>query len=237
MDQKNLIIAIALSVAILVGFQFLMPRPHPVVTTEAPIATGTTTAANPAGAPVSGTPQAQPGSAGAQTAAAPREVPRLAIDAPAVRGSISLLGARIDDLLLRDYHDDIDPASPLVRLLEPRADPEPYFVQFGWTPAAGATAGGAPIAIPTDDTVWTGTGPLSVNHPVTLSWDNGQGQVFEIALSIDEHYMFTVEQRVRNTGAAPISVYPWSRIRRDYTRSPPATTSCTKACSACSAAR
>ena len=205
MDQKNLIVAIALSVAILVGFQYLMPRPHVVVATDAPIAATPT----PAG-PVAGSPVAQPGSAGAQ--AVPREVPRLPIDAPEVRGSISLLGARIDDLLLRDYRDTIDPASPLVRLLEPRADPQPYFVQFGWTAAPGST-----VAVPGDDTVWAGTGPLSAGHPVTLSWDNAQGQVFEIALSVDDHYMFTVQQRVRNTAATAVSVYPWSRIRRDYT--------------------
>src|SRR5260221_336045 len=94
---------------------------------------------------------------------------------PSVSGSISLLGGRIDDLVLRDYRETIDPSSPLVRLLEPRADPQPYFVQFGWTAGEGEK-----IAVPGDDTLWTGSGALSATHPVTLSWDNGQGQVFEI---------------------------------------------------------
>ncbi len=118
--------------------------------------------------------------------------------------------------MLRDYRETIDPTSPLVRLLEPRADPQPYFVQFGWT--AGEAQKPAPrMALPGDDTVWTADGTLTATTPVTLSWDNGQGLVFEIALAIDDHYMFSVQQRVRNSGTAPVVLYPWSRIRRDYT--------------------
>ncbi len=208
MDQKNLIIAIALSVAILVGFQWLSPRPHPVVA-DAPIANTSAPPATPA--PPAGSPAAQAPAAVSQ-AAVPRDVPRLQIDAPRVRGSISLLGARIDDLVLRDYRETIDPGAKLVRLLEPRADPQPYFVQFGWTAAEGDRT-----ALPGDDTVWTASGPLTTIHPSTLSWDNGHGQVFEIELSVDDHYMFSVQQRVRNNGPAPVTLYPWARIRRDYT--------------------
>ncbi len=60
-------------------------------------------------------------------------MPRLQIAAPKVQGSINLAGARLDDLVLRDYHEEVSPESPLVRLLEPRVDPQPYYVQFGWT--------------------------------------------------------------------------------------------------------
>ncbi len=142
----------------------------------------------------------------------PRDVPRLRISAPRVEGSINLLGARLDDLVLRDYHEQVNPDSPLVRLLEPRADPQPYYVQFGWT------ADSPDAKVPDLDAQWTASAPeLTVASPVTLSWDNGAGQVFEIALSVDANYLFTAEQRVRNTGAAAISVHPWSRIRRDYT--------------------
>ena len=201
MDQKNLIVAIALSVAILVGFQWLMPKPPRPLVADAPIAAPATLAPPAAGA-----------AAVAQAGAVPRDVPRLRIDAPRISGSISLLGGRIDDLVLRDYRETIDPASPLVRLLEPRADPQPYFVQFGWTAADGQR-----VALPGDDTVWTGTGALTATQPLTLTWDNGQGLVFEIALAIDDHYMFAVQQRVRNTGSTPAVLFPWSRIRRDYT--------------------
>ena len=202
MDQKRLILAIALSVAIMIGFQWLMPKaPKPPVDPQT-----TTSTSTPA-------PPGAPAGAPATTAATPpREVPRARFAAPRVQGSISLLGARLDDLVLRDYRDTIDPKSNLVRLLEPRADPHPYFVQFGWTAAEGENS-----TLPTDETVWAASGELGVGKPMTLSWDNAHGLLFEILFEIDKDYMFTVRQQVRNTGAAAVSLYPWSRIRRDYT--------------------
>ena len=205
MDQKRLFLAIAISVAILLGFQLLLPKPAPRAVQQATQNTPTELAPRPTGDVAA--PGTQP-----TPVPPPRDVPRLKIAAPRVQGSISLLGARLDDLVLRDYHEEVDPDSPLVRLLEPRADPQPYYVQFGWT------ADSPDLKVPDLDAVWTASAPeLTAATPVTLSWDNGAGQVFEIALSIDANYLFTAEQRVRNTGEAAVSVHPWSRIRRDYT--------------------
>ncbi len=206
MDQRRLFIAIAISIAILLGFQLLLPKPQrpqeaALQTTQATPAVATPRPTGDVAAP------------GTQPVAVPppRDVPRLKIAATRVQGSISLVGARLDDLVLRDYHEQVSPESPLVRLLEPRADPEPYYVQFGWT------ADAAGIKVPDLDAVWSASAPeLTVGHPVTLSWDNGAGQVFEIVLSIDDYYMFTAEQRVRNSGSAAVALHPWSRIRRDY---------------------
>jgi len=204
MDQKRLFLAIAISMAILLGFQFFAPRRpvQPVVDTQA---TPTTQTVKPTGDPAF--PGTQP------VAVAPpaeqREVPRLRIAAPKVQGSINLVGARLDDLVLRDYHEEVSPESPLVRLLEPKSEPQPYYVQFGWT--------GDGVKVPDVDTVWTASAQeLTQTQPVTLSWDNGAGQVFEIVLSVDADYMFSVDQRVQNNGAAAVKVFPWSRIRRDY---------------------
>ena len=205
MDQKRLFLAIAISVAILLGFQLLLPKPAPRTVQQATQSTPTELAPRPTGDVAA--PGTQP-----MPVPPPRDVPRLKIAAPRVQGSISLLGARLDDLVLRDYHEEVDPDSPLVRLLEPRADPQPYYVQFGWA------ADSPDVKVPDLDAVWTASAPeLTTATPVTLSWDNGAGQVFEIALSIDANYMFTAEQRVRNAGSAAVSVHPWSRIRRDYT--------------------
>ncbi len=205
MDQKRLFLAIAISVAILLGFQLLLPKPASQRVQQATQSTPTELAPRPTGDVAA--PGTQP-----MPVPPPRDVPRLKIAAPRVQGSISLLGARLDDLVLRDYHEQVDPDSPLVRLLEPRADPQPYYVQFGWT------AESPDVKVPDLDAVWTASAPeLTEATPVTLSWDNNAGQVFEIALSVDANYLFTAEQRVRNTGAAAVSVHPWSRIRRDYT--------------------
>jgi len=208
MDQKRLFLAIAISIAILLGFQLLLPKPPPNLQTAQTIptqATPTTVTPRPTGDVAA--PGTQP-----IAVPPPRDVPRVKISAPRVQGSISLLGARLDDLVLRDYREQVDLNSPLVRLLEPRADPQPYYVQFGWTAENGNTK------VPDLDAVWSASAPELTNaSPVTLSWDNSAGQVFEIALSVDADYMFTAEQRVRNTGTAAVGVHPWSRIRRDYT--------------------
>jgi YidC/Oxa1 family membrane protein insertase len=202
MDQKRLIIAIAVSLAILLGFQWLMPRPKPAATTTASTAEPATPAAP---VPVPATP--------AKASVPPAEVPRLKISAPRVEGSISLIGARLDDVVLKNYRETTDPDSPLVKILEPKSSSQPYYVQFGWSAAAGAA-----VKLPDSDTLWTASGPsLGVNAPVTLTWDNGAGLVFEIALAIDDNFMFTAQQRVRNTSGAAVSLYPWSRISRDYT--------------------
>jgi YidC/Oxa1 family membrane protein insertase len=210
MDQKNLFIAIAVSLAILLGFQYLVPHPAPPPPTQvsrsSPSLPGPTATPNPA-APGSLAPVAEGGAKPAQN------VPRLKVDSPRLLGSISLVGARVDDLVLRDYHDTVDPNSPLVSLLRPRSDAEPYYVQFGWTAAPGEQ-----VKLPDGDTLWTASAPaLTVTSPVTLSWDNGQGLTFQILLSVDENYMFTVQQRVHNATGAAVTLYPWSRIRRDYT--------------------
>ena len=206
MDQKRLLVAIALSVAILLVFQVLLPSPKPpVVTTQN---TPSTLTPPPTGNPAA--PGTQP-TANVPPPEMQRDTPRLRIVAPSVEGSINLAGARLDDLVLRDYRVDVAPQSPLVRLLEPRYDPQPYYVQFGWT-ADGD------VKVPGPDTLWTASASeLTQQTPVTLSWDNGAGQVFEIALSVDDAYLFRAEQRVRNSGSAPVRTFAWSRIRRDYT--------------------
>ena len=221
MDQKRLFLAIAISIAILLGFQLLVaphlpqaPRPPQQIAGNDVTPGAGRTGAVPGQGTTQGTIQGAVGAAAAQTApAVPKEVPRVQIAAHRVRGSISLLGARLDDLVLIDYRETLEPNSPDVRLLEPRSEAHPYYVQYGWSAALGAAE-----KLPDNNTVWTGSADtLSSGHPVTLSWDNGAGLTFRITLSVDDDYMFTVEQSVSNATGADVKLFPWSRIRREYT--------------------
>ena len=207
MDQKRLFLAIAISLAIMIGFQTLIsPQVPPPSAKQATTEAAKTAAGGSGAVPTPGA------SAAAAVATVPRDVPRVQIDARRVRGSISLLGGRIDDLVLTDYRETIDPTSPFVRLLEPRSERKPFYAQYGWTAAAGETT-----KVPDNDTIWTSSGDtLSEKTPITLSWDNGAGLTFAIALTIDENYLFSVNQSVKNTSGAPVQLFPWSRIRRDY---------------------
>jgi len=181
MDQKRLILAIAVSLAIMLGFQAFvaphLPKPPPPVQNTA----GAPATMSPNGPPpgvASGPAQPVPEPAANRVA---KNAPRVAINAKKLSGSISLLGARLDDVVLKDYRDTVDPDSPNVRLLEPRSDDTPYYVQYGGTAPAGET-----VALPGDDTVWTATGgPLTSGGKVTLSWDNGQGLTFLIDFAVD----------------------------------------------------
>jgi YidC/Oxa1 family membrane protein insertase len=139
---------------------------------------------------------------------------RVRIDAPRVAGNINLTGARIDDLLLRDFGVSVERDSERVRLLHPRGTTEPYFAQFGWTVAAE----GRPVRVPDINTSWnTSSAALTPGSPVTLWWDNDQGQRFELIFTIDRDFMFRVEQRVVNSAAEMVQVQTWARIRREHT--------------------
>ncbi|UFN50528.1 membrane protein insertase YidC [Roseomonas sp. OT10] len=206
MDNKRLLIAIAISIAILLGFDLLKRPAVEQQRQEQRQAQQAPTVPLPPGV---GSPAPIPGNAEPNRPAAEQ----LAIETPRLSGHVNLRGARLDDLVLKDYRETVARDSPLVRMFAPRGEPSPYFAQWGWTAADGRTR------VPDGETDWTlqGAGPLEVDRPLTLRWDNGQGQVFEIVLAVDRNFMFTAEQRVINNGAEPVQVLPWTRIRREYT--------------------
>jgi YidC/Oxa1 family membrane protein insertase len=133
--------------------------------------------------------------------------PRIAIQTPRLAGSINLKGARIDDLVLTAHSQTIARNSPPVRLFSPVGAEHAYFGGFGWT--------GQNLAAPGPDTVWTASGTrLTPSTPVTLSWDNGRGQIFQILLSVDDGYLFTAEQRLINRGTAPVAARAFALVSR-----------------------
>src|SRR5271165_7359978 len=208
MEQKNLLIAIVLSVAILIAFQFVFERMRPPQPPGPAPGTPVTAQATPAAAP--GTSTSAPGAAPAQAAAtreaAIAEQPRVKIDTPRLHGSIDLLGARFDDLTLADYHETVDPKSPEVLLLSPPGTANPYLAEFGWVAAEPGS-----VKLPGPDTVWKASDdPLTPSNPVTLTWDNGQGLVFTRTISVDPDYMFTVRDEVRNAGKDAVKLLPYS---------------------------
>ena len=141
---------------------------------------------------------------------------RVRIDAPRVEGSINLVGARIDDIELKDHRATVDKDSGPVQLFAPAGTPIQYFAQFGFV--------GNGTQVPDSKTVWQASGDtLSPGSPVDLRWDNADGQRFRIRLSIDDNYMITAEQTVANTGDGPVVVSPFATITRTNTTASPST--------------
>jgi YidC/Oxa1 family membrane protein insertase len=202
-QNKNLILATALSFAVILVWFLLFPPPETTATPEPAAAVATTEAA--------GTTAAATGAEGNEPDAAP-ETARLSIDTDRISGSIALTGGRLDDLLLKDYRVTIAPDSPLVRLLTPVGEPESYYALYGW----GSDASIPAADLPGPNTVWTQTegSTLAPGQPVTLSWDNGKGLTFTRRFAIDDDYMFTVTQAVQNQTGAPVSLYPYGVVER-----------------------
>src|SRR5215469_8962339 len=201
MDQRNLLIAIVLSVGILITFQFIFERMRPPQPPGQLPGTPVTAPANPSVTPTPSTATNVPGVVPApapetrQTALA--EQPRVRIDTPRLHGSIDLVGSRLDDLTLATYHEAVDPKSPEVVLLQPTGTPDAYFAQFGWV-------GARDVKLPSADTKWTASADeLAPRHPLTLTWDNGEGLTFTRLISVDKNYMFNIEDSVKNTGSTP----------------------------------
>ena len=175
------------------------------------------------------TPLTTPQSAGAEIPAAPlagKKVspkragrveflarnPRVRVTSPRLRGSIRLTGGQIDDLTLTDYRETTSPDSPAITLLSPAGVEDAYYAQFGWVGSDQS------LALPDNTTRWTSNRTkLTPHQPVTLRWDNGKGLGFTRVISIDNDYMFTVTQRVRNSGTQPVTLYPYGLISRSGT--------------------
>lgn len=213
-EQKNLLLAIVLSVAILFAFQLMQPPPEPLPDTAQPQTTAPGAPAVPGagapGAPTAAAPSGVPVDGGIQDRATVLErTPRVAIETPALSGSISLEGGRIDDLVLKNYRETLEDNSPLIELLHPLGTADAYYADFGWS------AGAAGVAVPDSKTLWEATGArLEPGQPLTLSWDNGQGLRFERLYEVDENYLFTVTQRVVNTGEATATLSPYGLVSR-----------------------
>jgi YidC/Oxa1 family membrane protein insertase len=219
-DQRNLILAIVLSAIILIGWEQMFgskPPPTPPATqqtTQAPSAPPGEAPRAPTAPSAAGQAAKAPEPAAAPTgearAAALAAAPRVDFSTPSLRGSISLQGARLDDLTLVKYRETTDPNSPDITLLSPAVGPGAYYAEFGWVSAADAK-----VPVPGPDSRWTADGDhLSPDKPVTLTWDNGQGLRFTRTYAVDDVYMFAVTQKVENTGGQPVTLFPYALISR-----------------------
>jgi YidC/Oxa1 family membrane protein insertase len=217
-EHKNTILAIVLSLIVVVGWEYFFARPEMQQQAQQQQQQQTQPNATGPAAPANGTPQmpnapsAQPPTkTAAQVIAAS---PHVDIDTPTLRGSIDLKGARIDNLSLEQYRETTNPHSPPIVLLSPSGAPDAYYAEFGWVPASGSNQ-----PAPGADTIWKqeGNGALGVDHPVTLTYDNGQGLIFTRTISVDDHYLFSIKDQVQNKGGSPVTLYPYGLVSRHGT--------------------
>ena len=217
-DNRNVILAVVLSMIVLFGWQFFIAGPQleqaqrqaeiAAQQTEAEqLAVPATNADGSAAAPVT-----DASLAFADRDSALAATNRVKISTADLEGSINLTGARIDDLQLKQYRETVDPGSAIITLLKPAGLGDAYFIEQGWAAAAGAT-----VTLPGSQSVWTLDGDnatLTAQTPVTLRFDNGEGLIFRRTFAVDEFYLFTVTQTVENTGTGDVALFPYSRVVR-----------------------
>jgi len=211
-DQRNLILTIALGLGIMMLWQFFVVGPQ--MDKERKIRDANKRAQQAEQSEAIPKAGSLPGVEGGGAKILSRDdalaqTTRIAITSPMVDGSLSLEGARFDDLKLKKYKETLDPKSPEIILLSPRGTKAAYYASFGWS-------GGEGVPVPGPSTPWQAadSAPLTPQHPVTLRWDNGQSLVFIRTIALDDKYMFTITDKVENTGGAPVSLAPYGLIAR-----------------------
>ncbi len=214
-NTKNLILASALSFLVVLGWFWFFPPEAPLL--EAPVETAQTAQngdaenAVPSTAGDATVPLVDLPSAAENRDDALAQSPRIKINSARVFGSISLTGALIDDLSLKDYNVRLNDDSEKIRLLSPIQRASGYWAFHAWWSPDGSVA---PEGIPTAKTLWSvksGT-VLSEISPVTLQWDNGKGLVFQRVIMIDADYLITIKQSVQNDTNKAIQLAPYSAL-------------------------
>ncbi|HEV2556668.1 MAG TPA: membrane protein insertase YidC [Bosea sp. (in: a-proteobacteria)] len=222
-DNRNLLLAITLSVVVLFGWQYFygvpqMEKQQQIAQQNQQAQGQTAPVPAPGSAPA---PAAVPGQTVAPAVApatgvaltrdqALAQSPRVRIETPKIAGSIALTGARLDDVSLKAYRETVDPNSPIIVLLSPLGGPNGYYSDFGWVAGPGAA-----VALPNASTVWTADAQvLTPAKPLTLTWDNGQGLLFRRIVTVDDNAMFQVRDEVENKGAAAVTLFPYAQVVR-----------------------
>jgi len=215
-DQRNTIIAIVISLLILIGWEyFFVPTPEPGLTPPAGQETRPDVSMS--------SPVKVPDDISAIGITTPetsnevnREISldsdqRVKINTDSLHGTLSLKGARFDDITLAKYRDTSEQDSNEIVLLSPAQAPNPYYAELGWVSADTS------LALPKSDTLWSIASKntaLTPEQSITLTWNGSQNLTFTRTISVDDDYMFTVAEEIRNNSGEPVTLFPYGLVVR-----------------------
>ena len=135
---------------------------------------------------------------------------RVSIENENIKGSISLKGAIIDDIIFKNYKEKLG-GQENVTFLNPRNASKEYFIETGW-----ASSGSENIKLPVLDTIWKikGNSRLTPNNPITLEWDNGDNLIFTKKIELDDKFLFKITQNIKNKSNKSYQFYPYAQITK-----------------------
>ena len=204
-ETRNLVAAISLSMAVLIGYQLLFVDPKKDQIIQENVVNNLSDNSN---IPIPSNDNSLTVTSEDGKTENFKNVPRVLLNSNETSGSISLKGARIDDITLTQYRETLDAESSLINLLLKSNEKNPYFIEHGWSSPDG-------LKVPNGKTLWKSSkNLLSPDTSITLSWDNGEGIIFYQDISVDDTFMFTINQRVKNNTNNAVTLYPYGLIRR-----------------------
>ena len=199
-NQKNLFLAIIISMAIIFGFQLLVPQPE-----RPPITEEQTNSESLVDLSI----QKSSTTVLAERNEVINETGRVNFDNSKIKGSINLNGGLIDDLILEEFRETLDPTSDLIEFLNPLGSDNAYYLDTGWVSSDST------IELPDSTSIWSADkNSIGINDPVKLTWTSDQNITFEKIISLDEDYLFSVDQRVINNSGLSFDLYPYGLSKR-----------------------
>ena len=199
-NQKNLFLAIIISMAIIFGFQLLVPQPE-----RTPITEEQTNSESLVELSI----QKSSTTVLAERNEVRNETGRVNFDNSKIKGSINLNGGLIDDLILEEFRETLDPTSDLIEFLNPLGSDNAYYLDTGWVSSDST------IELPDSTSIWSADkNSIGINDPVKLTWTSDQNITFEKIISLDEDYLFSVDQRVINNSGLSFDLYPYGLSKR-----------------------
>ena len=202
-DQKNLFLAIGLSIVIIVFFQLFFPA-QPIQNTS-----------NKNNEIVEPATSIDEQTSETKNIIKPKEEilnldKRVLIKTDSLKGSINLKGALLDDLILVNYKVSLNENAKNIELFLPDGTSNPYYVETGWKQLNDSS-----IDLPNLETIWqASTSILTPENNLILSWKNNQNITFKITYEIDNDYMFIVTQEIINESDQNLEVFPYRLIKR-----------------------
>jgi YidC/Oxa1 family membrane protein insertase len=140
-----------------------------------------------------------------------KEGDRVSIENSNLAGSISLRGAIIDDIVLKNYRETLDKNSKPIVVLSPKKSDEGYFVESGWATTK------SDIKVPDNNSIWQikDGKKLTPTTPVTLEWNNREGIIFSKKIEVDNKYLFKITETIRNEKNKTIELFHYSQITKN----------------------
>ena len=210
MENRNVIIAVILSTAILIGWSMYFENPDEAQRKRLELQGKTETQTNIQKPETPQTAKANP-TKGISRSDALKESDRVFIENSNLSGSISLRGALIDDIILKNYRETLDKSSKPIVVLSPKKSEDGYFVESGWATTK------SDVKVPDNNSVWQirEGKKLTPASPVTLEWNNREGVVFSKKIEVDDKYLFKITETIRNEKSKTIELFHYSQITKN----------------------